>query len=57
VKFLVIEHGADATAKDGNGWASLHSVSFSDHVEVARVLLEQGAARMAKFIRPHIVGK
>jgi hypothetical protein len=54
VRFLVIEHGADAAAKDGNGWTSLHSVAFSGHVEVTWALLEHDAVGTAKFFRPHI---
>ena len=51
---MLIERGADVTAKDRNGYTPLHSVSFqipfhsarvapNQRGEVARILLEHGA--------------
>ena len=43
VVHLLLEHGADSTAQDEEGWTSLHLASVNGHEKVARLLLEHGA--------------
>jgi len=45
---LLIEHGADAKAKDDNKLTPLHLASRCGHTEVTRVLLEHGADMEAR---------
>jgi ankyrin repeat protein len=45
---VLLEHGAVATAQDGNGWTPLHWASSGGHLELARVLLEHGAVATAQ---------
>jgi ankyrin repeat protein len=40
---LLLEHGADTTAKDDTGFTPLCRASYEGHAEVARVILERGA--------------
>ena len=47
VKWLV-EHGADVTAKDNNGWTVLHWAASCGHLEVVKWLIEHGADVTAK---------
>jgi ankyrin repeat protein len=44
---VLLEHGAVATAQDGDGSTPLHWASSGGHVELARVLLEHGAVATA----------
>ena len=41
LRFLV-EHGADATAKDNGGSTPLHKLWVSEDVNLARLLVEHG---------------
>ena len=45
---ILIEHGADAAAKDNLGSTPLHRASESGHVELARFLVKHGADVAAK---------
>jgi ankyrin repeat protein len=45
---LLIEHGANAAAWDGNGWTPLHWACYGGHVELARLLIEHGADAAAR---------
>ncbi len=45
---ILVEHGADTTAQNKNGWTPLHSASLNGHVEVARFLVERGADATAQ---------
>jgi len=40
---LLVEHGADTTAQDQDGWTPLHFVSQNGHVEIVWFLVECGA--------------
>ena len=40
---VLLEHGADANARDKNNFTPLHLASRGGHVEVARVILEHSA--------------
>lgn len=39
----LIASGADVNATDDDDWTPLHSVAMSDHVDLARLLLDSGA--------------
>jgi ankyrin repeat domain-containing protein 50 len=40
---LLLEHGADVKAKNGNGWAALYGAASNGHETVVRLLLESKA--------------
>jgi ankyrin repeat protein len=40
---VLLEHGADASIRDGDGWCPLERAAENGDVEVVRVLLEHGA--------------
>ena len=46
-RFLV-EHGADLTAQDMNGWTPLHVASKCGKMEIARIFVEHGADPTAR---------
>jgi len=46
--WLLIEHGADAAAQDGDGLTPLHRASEGGHLDVARLLVEHGADAAAQ---------
>ena len=41
--WMLVEHGAEVSTQDKNGWTPLHCASSEDHVDVARMLVECGA--------------
>jgi ankyrin repeat protein len=45
---ILLDQGADPTAKASDGMTPFHFASLSGHVEVIRILLEQGADPTAK---------
>jgi ankyrin repeat protein len=48
-KFLATEHSQDVRSRDfGDKWTPLHAASAYGHVEVARVLIEQGVDMAAR---------
>jgi ankyrin repeat protein len=40
---LLLEHGADRTVVNADGWKPLNAASNNGHVEVVKMLLEKGA--------------
>ena len=40
---ILVEHGSDMAARDGQGWTPLHRASEEGHVELTRFLVENGA--------------
>jgi ankyrin repeat protein len=50
VKFarFLVEHGADATARDHYGWTPLHCTLQIESVDLARLLIERGADMAAQ---------
>ena len=40
---LLVEHGADITTRDADGWTPLHWASAVGHVGLAQLLVEHGA--------------
>jgi len=45
---LLVEHGADTTAQDQDGWTPLHFALRNGHVEIVRFLVERGADPTAR---------
>jgi len=45
---ILVEHGADVTARDNNGKTPLHAASRNGHIEVARFLISHGANTAAR---------
>jgi ankyrin repeat protein len=45
---ILVDHGADVTARADNGWTPLHVASSCGSVEVARFLIEHGADSTAR---------
>ena len=48
VACLLLEHDADSSAQDKDGWTPLHVASLSGHEGVARMLFEHGADATAQ---------
>jgi ankyrin repeat protein len=44
---LLLQHGADVNARDGDGATPLHNAALSGHRELAALLLDKGADREA----------
>jgi ankyrin repeat protein len=45
---VLLEHGADVTANDKDGWNPLHMALYEGHVELVRILIEHGAGEIAQ---------
>jgi ankyrin repeat protein len=45
---ILIEHGADVTAKAVNGWTPLHEASKRGHIDVAGFLVEHGTDAISR---------
>jgi hypothetical protein len=45
---LLVEHGADVTARDKGGWTPLHWASSRGYIELTRFLVEHGADTTAR---------
>ncbi|KAJ1476984.1 ankyrin repeat-containing domain protein, partial [Baffinella frigidus] len=43
ILLLLLEHGADVSVADDDGWTSLHIAAFLGREKVVRLLLEYGA--------------
>jgi hypothetical protein len=48
---FLLDHGADPNTQNDQGQAPLHWVSYGPHVEVARLLIERGAAVNIRDLR------
>ena len=42
-------------ARDASGWTALHVAAFQNHLEAARLLIEEGANVLAVSVKGHTV--
>jgi ankyrin repeat protein len=50
IAWILLKHGADATAQTEDGWTPLHGAASQGYVELARYLVEHGADTTARTV-------